>query len=67
MTISDSAGIRSDALGLVSQFAAQTFSQADDALNALLAVAQKILGYQTVLISQIDPEKSQLRIHRGSQ
>jgi hypothetical protein len=55
MTISNSGGICSDALGLVSQFAAQTFSQADDALNALLAVAQKILGYQTVLISQIDP------------
>src|SRR5215210_6735361 len=63
MTISSSGASRSDTLALVSEFASQTFAQAEDALNALLRVAQKILGYQTVLISQIDPEKSQLRIH----
>jgi GAF domain-containing protein len=63
MTISNGGGISSNALELVSRFAARVFPQADDALNALLAVAQKILGYQTVLISQIDPERSQLRIH----
>jgi diguanylate cyclase len=63
VTINIAGEIRSDALGIVSQLAARTFSQPDDALNALLAVTQKILGYQTVLISQIDPAKSQLRIH----
>lgn len=56
----------SDALELVSTFASRTFSQPDDALNSLLSVAQKILGYQTVLISQIDRAKSQLRIHAVS-
>ena len=50
-------------MALVAEFASQTFSQADDALNVLLVVAQKLLGYQTVLITQIDPVKSQLRIH----
>src|SRR3954452_17337253 len=63
MTPSSNAESGSDALGLVSEFDSQTFLQADDALSSLLSVAQKILGYQTVLISQIDPEKSQLRIH----
>jgi diguanylate cyclase len=52
-----------EALVLVSEFASQSFSQASDALTALLTVAQKLLDYQTVLITQIDPVKAQLRIH----
>lgn len=53
---------RSEALDLVSKLASQTFSCADDALDSLLCTAQEILGYQTVLISQISRTSSQLRI-----
>jgi GAF domain-containing protein len=63
MTVSSGAENDSNPLGLVSDFASKSHSQPEEALNALLTVAQKIVGYQTVLISQIDPEKSQLRIH----
>jgi len=52
-----------ETLELVSELAARSFPRPDEALQAVLTVAQRILGYQTVLISQIDREKSQLRIH----
>jgi GAF domain-containing protein len=63
VTTMNDAASGSETLELVADFAARRFPGPDEALQALLEVAQRIVGYQTVLISQIDVQNSQLRIH----
>ncbi len=50
-------------IAAVANLASTSFDSAEEGLDAVLAAAQQVLGYQTVLMSQIDPEQSLLRIH----
>jgi len=47
----------------VADLATRSFPDGDVALDALLAAAQEVVGYQTTLMSQIDREHALLRIH----
>ena len=47
----------------VADLATKSFPDSDEALNGVLATAQQLIGYQTVLMSQVDREQSLLRIH----
>jgi diguanylate cyclase len=51
------------ALAEVADFSSKGFADPDDALAALLDVVQKIIKFQTVLISEISTAKAQLRVH----
>jgi GAF domain-containing protein len=48
---------------LVAELAAQSFDRPEQAVDSLLGVLQQIIGFQTVLISDISRERSTLRIH----
>src|SRR4051794_34204543 len=52
-----------EAIGLVADWASQSFDGQEEALDSLLGVLQGIIGFQTVLISDISTERSTLRIH----
>jgi GAF domain-containing protein len=51
------------ALALTATLASQTFTSDDDAVNAVLDVAQQITQFETVLISDINTVRSELRVH----
>jgi len=51
------------ALALTATLASQTFKMSEDAVNAVLGVAQQITQFETVLISEISTIRSELRIH----
>jgi GAF domain-containing protein len=51
-----------DALALVANLTTQSFRTTDEAIQAVLAVLQRITGLDTTLVSQIDRSKSELRV-----
>jgi GAF domain-containing protein len=51
------------ALTLTAEVASETFGDPAEALEAILGAAQRITGFQTVLLSEISTAKSELRIH----
>lgn len=54
---------QSRALALTATLASQTFETNEDAVNAVLNVAQQITQFETVLISEISTVRSELRVH----
>src|SRR5215217_3370855 len=52
-----------EARGLVAKLAARPFESPEQALDAVLGVLHEIIGFQTVLMSDISVEDSTLRIH----
>jgi len=63
MAIDPSVDEQRRALAMTATLAAQAFKTSDDAVNAVLDVAQQITQHETVLISEINTARSELRIH----
>jgi GAF domain-containing protein len=63
MTIDGDVDAGAGALSLTATLASQTYKTNEDAVNAVLDVAQQITGFETVLISEISTARSELRIH----
>jgi GAF domain-containing protein len=53
----------SDVLARVADHTSRTYAGADEALEALLVVAQQAVGYRTVLVTHIDVPQCLLQIH----
>jgi hypothetical protein len=52
----------SEVVALVAQWSSRSFDSPEEALDSLLDVFQKIIGFQTVLVTDISKERSTLRI-----
>jgi diguanylate cyclase len=63
MTIDGANDEQGRALALTATLASKTFKTTEDAVNAVLDVAQQITQFETVLISDISTARSELRIH----
>ena len=50
-------------LSAVADFTSTSFEEPDAALEALLGIAQDVLAFDTVLVSEISTAHSQLRVH----
>jgi diguanylate cyclase len=53
----------SEPLELVAGLAVRSFASPEEALDSVLEVLQQIIGFQTVMVSDINIERSTLRIH----
>jgi diguanylate cyclase len=63
MTTDSRPELGANALALTADLASKSYSTSEEALEAVLGVAQQITHFQTVLISEISTAKSELRIH----
>jgi GAF domain-containing protein len=62
MTTQHAVGAPATALSRTAQYASRAGSDADASLDNLLTVLRDIIGFQTVLVSQIDMAKSEIFI-----